>query len=169
MRSLLSDELTGRLLDPPADAHPLPEIPQAFDTRSTQDIARLEAECADPGKIARERTRFCLHALVLLDRLDTFFALAPSYFPEQRGATAAERDARWIEHPRVLSNVRVLFRADTAKLRTDERVIPIFERLGLIEYWRASQSWPDFCNSEPTSVCGKMRDGAARAVVELKP
>jgi hypothetical protein len=102
-----------------------------------------------------------LHALVLLDRLDTFFALAPPYFPEQRGATAAERDARWIENPRVLSNVRVLFRTDTAKLRTDERVIPIFERLGLLEYWRASGIWPDFCDTEPASVCEKMRSPPA--------
>ena len=94
---------------------------------------------------------------MLLDRIDTVFALAPLYFPEQRGATAEERDMRWVYDPRAIANVRVLFRSDTNRLRADARLIAIFERLGLVDYWRASGVWPDFCNSEPASVCAKMR------------
>ncbi len=157
MHALLADPASGRVLDPPADAHPLPAIARAFETRASADIDRVETECADPAKIARERARFCLHALVLLDRIDTFFALAPVYFPEQRGASAEERDTRWLADPRVLSNVRVLFRSDTSKVRSDERFIPIVERLGLLDYWRASGVWPDFCNSESGSVCAQLQ------------
>lgn len=158
MRALLADPVSGHVLDPPADAHPLPAITRAFETRAAIDIDRVETECVDSNKIARERARFCLHALVLLDRIETFFALAPLYFPEQRGSTADERDARWLADPRTLANVRVLLRSDTDKLRMDDRVIPVLERIGLVDYWQASGVWPDFCDREPGSVCAKLRD-----------
>jgi hypothetical protein len=94
---------------------------------------------------------------VRLNRVDTFFELAPKYFPEQRGATAAERDARWLEDPLAWRNLRLLFRADMTALRTDPRMIPIFERMGLVDYWRTTGKWPDFCAAEPKSVCAQIK------------
>ncbi len=157
MKALLTDPVAGPVLEPPTDARPLAAIAQAFSTRSPDDIERMEAACADPTRVPRERARFCLHALVLLDRIDTFFALAPRYFPDQRGTTSAERDALWMADARASTNARVLFRSDTPEIRADERIIPIFERLGLIDYWRETRVWPDFCNSEPESVCSRLR------------
>jgi hypothetical protein len=54
---------------------------------------------------------------------------------------------------------RVLFRSDMKAVRADPRFIPIVERLGLVDYWRSSGKWPDFCKTEPDSVCALMRDG----------
>jgi hypothetical protein len=42
-------------------------------------------------------------------------------------------------------------------LREDPRIVDVFERLGLLDYWRASGNWPDFCQTEPDSVCKKMK------------
>jgi len=41
-----------------------------------------------------------------------------------------------------------LFGAQASALRRDPRFMPLMQRLGLIDYWRSSGHWPDFC-SEP--------------------
>ena len=40
---------------------------------------------------------------------------------------------------------RSMFRPTLRELRYDPRFIQIAQRLGLIEYWRTSGKWPDFC------------------------
>mgnify|MGYP003546844450 CR=1 FL=1 len=65
--------------------------------------------------------------------------------------------ARWLEAPAVAWDPVVLFMPWTAKLREDARIVPVFERLGLLDYWRTSANWPDFCTSEPQSVCAQMK------------
>lgn len=39
-----------------------------------------------------------------------------------------------------------LFRPTMASVRRDPRFMPLAKRLGLLDYWRASGHWPDFCN-----------------------
>jgi TolB-like protein len=43
---------------------------------------------------------------------------------------------------------RALFMAQTAPLRRDPRFMPFVAKLGLVDYWRSTGNWPDFC-SEP--------------------
>ena len=45
-------------------------------------------------------------------------------------------------------NAYYLFGWQTAELRRDPRFIQLAQRLGLVDYWRATGHWPDFC-SEP--------------------
>jgi DNA-binding winged helix-turn-helix (wHTH) protein/TolB-like protein len=155
--AMLNDPLLQGVLNPPAEQRPFAAILLALETRKPADIEAVERECSDPRKLARRRSGPCLIALVRLNRVDTFFELAPKYFPEQRGATAAERDARWLEDPLAWRNLRLLFRADMTALRTDPRMIPIFERMGLVDYWRTTGKWPDFCAAEPKSVCAQIK------------
>ena len=42
----------------------------------------------------------------------------------------------------------IFFYPSTTSLRQDRRFMPLAARLGLIDYWRASGQWPDFC-AEP--------------------
>lgn len=155
--AMLDDPINGPLIDPPAERRPYRPIVRALQTRAADDIAAVEQACSDPSKLARFANRSCLQGLVLLDRRDTFFELAPLYFPELRGATQAEREALAVAHPRTSQNVRILFYKEAQGIRADERFISIAERMGLVDYWRASGEWPDFCKSEPTSVCAKMQ------------
>jgi len=155
--AMMNNPTVSAILDPPAERQPYAAIVRALTTREAASIASVERACADPSKLARRRSGPCLSALVVLGRIDTFFKVAPLYFPEQRGDSAQARDARWLESPLAWRNLRMLFRTDMAALRTDARFIPLVERMGLLEYWRSSGKWPDFCDQEPASVCGLMR------------
>jgi TolB-like protein len=46
------------------------------------------------------------------------------------------------------STYLVLFGPQTVELRRDRRFLSLTQRLGLLDYWRSSGHWPDFC-SEP--------------------
>jgi TolB-like protein len=41
-----------------------------------------------------------------------------------------------------------LFGTQTADMRRDPRFMPLMQRFGLVDYWRSTGHWPDFC-SEP--------------------
>jgi len=135
----------------------LPTIMRARLSRGSADVAAMESACAElagpPTWIADE----CLRALVAFDRMDSAFAFVNARTPEQRGATRAERDQRWLENIETSMRSRVLFREDLQALRADARFIPIVERLGLVDYWRNRNHWPDFCAAEPQSVCAQLR------------
>jgi TolB-like protein len=159
--ALLADARVAPHIDAPAERRPYAAIVRAPQTRAAADVAAVEMECADPAKLARFAGRTCLQALASLEQIDAFYRLAPAYFPEQRGANAQERDARWIAHPRISQYMRVLFRKDARAVRADERFVGIAERTGLLAYWRASGSRPDFCQSESAPVCERVREATA--------
>ena len=43
------------------------------------------------------------------------------------------------------SVIEVLFRPPFRELHYDPRFIAVAQRLGLLDYWRQSGAWPDFC------------------------
>jgi hypothetical protein len=43
------------------------------------------------------------------------------------------------------SNPEVLFYPELAKARADPRFLAVVDHLGLLDYWRTSGHWPDFC------------------------
>lgn len=58
---------------------------------------------------------------------------------------------RWLEsYPpaRVADSSYLLFRPGMASVRRDPRFMRVAKRIGLVDYWRSSGRWPDFC-SEP--------------------
>ena len=50
-----------------------------------------------------------------------------------------------------------LFGPDTAAMRRDPRFAGLMREFGLLDYWRRSGRWPDFCDTEPDSVCAAMK------------
>jgi tetratricopeptide (TPR) repeat protein len=89
--------------------------------RSMEEL-RLEG----PGAV------FALQALGEMKRVDDFFALA----------------ARPILTKSISKDTYALFRPWVAPARRDPRFIQLAKRVGLVDYWRKSGEWPDFC-SEP--------------------
>ena len=53
---------------------------------------------------------------------------------------------KWFEQP--IEETTFLFAPELREFRRDARFMPLAARLGLVDYWRASNHWPDFC-AEP--------------------
>jgi hypothetical protein len=54
-----------------------------------------------------------------------------------------------------------LFMTDFPELRVDQRFVKLCARLGLVEYWLATQKWPDCADTVPYDfrvACDKYRD-----------
>ena len=47
-----------------------------------------------------------------------------------------------------MSMLSQLFAPAAAPMRRDPRFLPLMKKLGLLDYWRSSGHWPDFC-AEP--------------------
>jgi hypothetical protein len=58
----------------------------------------------------------------------------------------AEAD-RWAANP-VGADIGLLYAPTTSSMRRDPRFVALAARLGLVEYWRSTGHWPDFC-AEP--------------------
>jgi hypothetical protein len=41
-----------------------------------------------------------------------------------------------------------LFWPNLAEFRRDPRFMPLAAQIGLVDYWRSSGNWPDFCNDK---------------------
>ena len=55
----------------------------------------------------------------------------------------------------------LLFHAGMPELRNDPRFVPLCARLGLVEFWLASGTWPDCVDEVPydfRAACAKTRD-----------
>lgn len=52
-----------------------------------------------------------------------------------------------------------LYFPETAPMRSDPRFIALADKLGLLKFWRETGVWPDFCRTEPDSVCDRMKAG----------
>jgi tetratricopeptide (TPR) repeat protein len=74
-----------------------------------------------------------ISTLAALGLLDDAFSLAGEYSKQKMTA---------------FDSPSFLFRPNLAPLRRDPRFMPLAARLGLVDYWRSTGKWPDFC-SEP--------------------
>ncbi len=127
------------------------------------DIYLVAEESGKPADVARARNAAlavlpgdwpvtianAIEALSVLGFADDAFAVA------QRFAPRREEDSAF------------LFSPLTAPLRRDPRFMQLAARLGLVDYWRGSGHWPDFC-SEP-GLPYDCRDAAAKAPILLSP
>lgn len=79
----------------------------------------------------RDDPRAAMIALSMLGFTDDAFAVAQYYSPGRSDSPG------------------FLFTPETAALRHDPRFIPLAAHFGLVDYWRRTGHWPDFC-SEPS-------------------
>ena len=54
-------------------------------------------------------------------------------------------------------NSTFLYFTETAPMRRDPRFIALADKLGLLKFWRDTGAWPDFCRTEPDSICAQMQ------------
>ncbi|MET0568415.1 MAG: hypothetical protein ABWZ74_04995, partial [Hyphomicrobiaceae bacterium] len=154
---MLDDKRFTDLIDPPAPSRPAPLLLAALKSRSAPDIAALASACVDPEKLSGSAEVVCATGLVALGRTGDAFAMIDRMFPDMRGSSPEEIERKWLEHPNTVILSKILMIPGTAPLREDRRIIAVFERIGLVDFWRSSGKWPDFCETEPKSVCAEIR------------
>jgi DNA-binding winged helix-turn-helix (wHTH) protein/TolB-like protein len=98
-----------------------------------------------PGAIAEARANLMGAPRVPEQLLDRFSTLADLGLNDNAFALAD----RWARVPLTAFNAPLyLFYPGGARLRRDPRFIALSAKVGLVDYWRATGKWPDFC-AEP--------------------
>ncbi len=157
-KRLFADPANAQFIQPMGPARPIEAIIRALESRNPEDVAAAAEDCSIPESLRASSWWNCLGAMSALGRMNEAFVLIDSGLPRMTAATAEERDALFLDRPYIVPQVRGrLFLASSSALREDPRIIDVFERLGLLDYWRTSGQWPDFCETEPKSVCAGMK------------
>lgn len=135
----------------------------AFITRKPEDIAKALGENIAAGKRGRGYATNAMRMASALGDLDLAFQLADRVYFD-RGEPLGALLFSGAQGQYATVNFRPLwslFDISTAAMRRDMRIVPVFEELGLGDYWRRSGRWPDFCASDPAAaaVCAKLKAG----------
>ncbi|HEY1877987.1 MAG TPA: hypothetical protein VGG66_10975, partial [Rhizomicrobium sp.] len=96
---------------------------------SPAEIAKARNQALDAPSGANSLTANAIEALSALGLVDDAFAVANRYAPGR----PLSGDSAFLFYPL------------TAPLRHDSRFMKLAARIGLIDYWRTSGKWPDFC------------------------
>jgi len=100
----------------------------AAESGKPQDIAKLRSQlAATPAN--NGATANAVEAFSALGLVDEAFSAASQYKP----GAALGGDSSFLFYPL------------TAPIRRDPRFMQLAARLGLVDYWRSSGKWPDFC------------------------
>jgi len=106
----------------------------AYESGKPADVARARNAALAATGLDIRRTATIANAIETLSVLgftDDAFVVAQRFTPRAEGDSA------------------FLFYTLTAPLRRDLRFMQLAARIGLVDYWRASGHWPDFC-ADPT-------------------
>jgi hypothetical protein len=118
-------------------------------------IAALQSRAAAPAAEAAwrafaashpSRTEDAVFALGLIGRLDSAFAVAEAaraFTPKGYGGVQS-LDSGY-EAPLVLFRADLAAAPALARLRRDRRYLALMDSSGLLDAWRDSGAWPDFC------------------------
>src|SRR5262249_1359473 len=128
----------------------LKQTSQALRSRQAKDINEVEKACAAAPESDHATLQDCLTALAIFGRLDAAFRIADKLYPALVGIAAEQAEQRWLDED--VADTSILFAPWMAPLRQDRRIVAVFQRLGLIDYWRAGHR-PDFCPAESQAVC----------------
>ena len=116
----------------PEAIHVMTSCVEALRTHEAAKVAAAEREARALGAMDQPSLHWAIQCLGELGLTDSAFELAARYQPEAYG----------FEGP------AVFFYPSTASMRRDRRFMPLMAKLGLVDYWRTTGKWPDFC-SEP--------------------
>ena len=125
------------LLDDPASRPAEWEAPTIDDWRRFS----IALETRDPAKVAAYvadvRARLAAGRMDASDAIKRFTPM---------GATDAAFAAAFAAPPEAI-NTEILFRPSADAMRRDPRFMPLVARLGLVDFWRRTGRWPDFCRA----------------------
>jgi TolB-like protein len=110
----------------------LRDCTEALQSHDPGKVAALERAVRGVDAANQIQLRWGIQCLAQLGKVDEAFAQAERFKPDYYG----------FEGP------VTFFLPSTASMRRDRRFMPLMARIGLVDYWRTSGKWPDFC-TEP--------------------
>jgi TolB-like protein len=138
------------LKDPGVQRRLRPEVAaiyqEALEAAASGDAARKKAAADRVSAAARDGTlihRDALAWLAGLGDLDGAFREAGLAFTPE---TLSPAVGLWYGST---GGTGVLFSPSTAAMRRDPRFMALAARIGLVDYWRSTGRWPDFCYTQP--------------------
>ncbi len=135
---------------------------QAWKTRDPVAIRKLVAECfANLKAPGQNFVPICLMQMVRLGAIDDAFRFAALVYPDLRTLHPPDSDA-WVTDTSLLQDPAWLFTQPMKRFREDPRFWGVAARLGLVDYWRSTSAWPDFCASQ-LARCELLASAALRA------
>ena len=102
------------------------ENPSTANVKALVDYVHKNRAGVDPGAFS-----VAAQALGEFNQRDEFFAYVAGV-PPMNAATLSY----------------VLFRPGLKTIRSDPRFMLLAKRIGLVDYWRSSGHWPDFCSDD---------------------
>jgi DNA-binding winged helix-turn-helix (wHTH) protein/TolB-like protein len=117
---------------------------QAEITRDRTLIRKAIGNCFETFGTGPSRDETCLFMMVRMGALDEAFKFAELAYPDVRNLYPPEDD-RWLTAPPPSLDTTRLFAPTMAPFRDDPRFWSVALRAGLVDYWRTTQAWPDFC------------------------
>jgi adenylate cyclase len=124
----------------------------AGDAKAAAAVAQAMAKSADAGRLD---PRHALIALSLTGQTDAAFDQALRFFTPARMIHGMTGD--YLE-------TLVLFAPSTAAMRRDPRFMTLAGQMGLVDFWRASGIWPDFCGEPGLPYDCKAQAAKVKAV-----
>ena len=101
----------------------------ALRTRQPAMVAAAQRMARAIAPADQTSLRWAMQCVAQLGMADTAFQMAAQYQPEVYS----------FEGP------TIFFYPSSASMRRDRRFMPLMAKLGLIDYWRSTGKWPDFC------------------------
>jgi TolB-like protein len=125
-----------------------------------EEVARLCSSVADEV-LKHPPASACLFAGGVLGRPNISIAAAEFLLPRIHNSPDGEDAWLLLSEPDGDSHANELFMPWMVPVRADPRIIDVFERMGLLDYWKSTGKWPDFCETEIAAqrVCSEMKAG----------
>jgi TolB-like protein len=137
-RALLNDPKTRPAMATSVDVGVWDAVLKVRDSKygpQTKGAAQNVVAAAEAGQFDR---RDAVLALALLGDVDDALLQAERFYgPERLNAPLS------VDPP---LDMAILFHPATRTMRRDPRFMALAGKLGLVDYWRKSGKWPDFCN-----------------------
>jgi TolB-like protein/Tfp pilus assembly protein PilF len=137
-RALLDDPKTRPITATSVDVGVWAAVLKVRDSKNstqTKGAARTVVAAAEAGQFDR---RDAVLALALLGDVDDALLQVERFYGPERLKDPLGRDSSL--------DMAILFHPATRMMRRDPRFIVLAAKVGLVDYWRKSGKWPDFCH-----------------------
>ena len=122
----------------------------ALHSPTNANKAKAEAACRE--ELESGASVVCFTTLSMLGRTQAAMDIASRFYPENMGATAAERDAQFLRDITAPRPLFMIWGEGARAMRRDPAFAAFVSKRGLVDFWK-SNGPPDACKRDPAPFC----------------